>query len=151
MNWHRHGTAIFGHDVVAAIDAVKHPASRFESFDDVCAIHFENDISIMDYGTPRDCLSRCRVHPPSEHRPGPRQHRWQKIIPNIVTDPVSPGSPLPQQLAVRLTFIANVVRKEARHLASTDRRLFDQPFTAKLAISSLAPLRVMPPPYVLDL
>ena len=33
------------------------------------------------------------------------------------------------KIALRLQFLARVVRKECQHLVSTDQRLFDQPFT----------------------
>ena len=33
------------------------------------------------------------------------------------------------EIALRLQFLARVVRKECQHLVSTDQRLFDQPFT----------------------
>lgn len=40
---------------------------------------------------------------------------------------------LEPQLAGRLEFLVRVVRKECRHLGSTDRRLFNEPFTAERA------------------
>jgi hypothetical protein len=36
---------------------------------------------------------------------------------------------LDPKIALRLQFLARVVRKECQHLVSTDQRLFDQPFT----------------------
>jgi len=36
-------------------------------------------------------------------------------------------------LRLRLAFLSRVIRKECRHLAHTDRRLFEKPFTAEQA------------------
>ena len=40
---------------------------------------------------------------------------------------------LDAKLALRLQFLARVVGKECRHLETTDRRLFEQPFTPERA------------------
>lgn len=37
------------------------------------------------------------------------------------------------KIALRLQFLARVVRKECQHLATTDQRLFDEPFTLERA------------------
>lgn len=42
---------------------------------------------------------------------------------------------LEPQHAGRLEFLVRVVRKECRHLGSTDRRLFNEPFTVERAAS----------------
>lgn len=36
---------------------------------------------------------------------------------------------LDPKIALRLQFLVRVVRKECQHLATTDQRLFDEPFT----------------------
>lgn len=41
---------------------------------------------------------------------------------------------LDDKLAQRLQFLARVIRKECRHLESTDSRLFEQPFTRERAL-----------------
>jgi hypothetical protein len=40
---------------------------------------------------------------------------------------------LNSNIALRLQFLARVVRKECQHLVTTDRRLFSEPFTLKRA------------------
>lgn len=37
------------------------------------------------------------------------------------------------KIALRLKFLARVVRKECQHLVATDQRLFDVPFTLERA------------------
>lgn len=41
---------------------------------------------------------------------------------------------LDNKIALRLQFLARVVRKECRHLETTDRRLFQSPFTLEQAV-----------------